>query len=65
MLRRLFGASTQELVDAIGWKAKSVHGAVSGEMRRRRLMEIPSEVVKLRSGLDTGAACGGQGLWAS
>ena len=31
MLGRPFGASVQELVDATGWKAKSVRGAILGK----------------------------------
>ena len=45
MLGRPVRASIQELVDATGWKATSVRGAISGEIRKRRMMDISSEIV--------------------
>ena len=45
MLRRPDGATIADLVDASGWKANSVRGAISGAIKRRRLMKVMSEVV--------------------
>jgi Protein of unknown function (DUF3489) len=45
MLRRPDGASIVELAEATGWKPNSVRGAISGAIRRKRLMKISSAVV--------------------
>jgi Protein of unknown function (DUF3489) len=44
MLRRPDGASIADLVDATGWKPNSVRGAISGAIKKRRLMKVISEV---------------------
>ena len=43
MLRRPDGATISDLVDATGWKANSVRGAISGAIKKRRLMKVISE----------------------
>ena len=45
MLRRPDGATVADLVDATGWKPNSVRGAISGTIKKRRLMKVMSEVV--------------------
>src|ERR1700722_20942198 len=45
MLRRPEGATLADLVDVTGWKPNSVRGAISGAIRKRRLMKVASEVV--------------------
>ena len=44
MLRRPDGATVADLVDATGWKPNSVRGAISGAIKKRRLMKVMSEV---------------------
>jgi hypothetical protein len=44
MLRRPDGATIAELVDATGWKPNSVRGAISGAIKKRRLMKVISKV---------------------
>jgi hypothetical protein len=44
MLRRPDGATIADLIDATGWKANSVRGAISGAIKKRRLMKVISEV---------------------
>jgi len=44
MLRRPDGATIADLVDATGWKPNSVRGAISGAVKKRRLMKVISEV---------------------
>jgi hypothetical protein len=44
MLRRPDGATIADLVDATGWKPNSVRGAISGSIRKRRLMKVITEV---------------------
>jgi hypothetical protein len=45
LLRRPDGATITDLVEATGWKPNSVRGAVSGTIKKRRLMKVISEVV--------------------
>ena len=40
MLRRPDGATIADLVDATGWKPNSVRGAISGAIKKRRLMKV-------------------------
>jgi hypothetical protein len=44
MLRRPDGATIADLVEATGWKANSVRGAISGAIKKRRLMKVITEV---------------------
>ncbi len=44
MLRRPDGATIADLVAATGWKSNSVRGAISGAIKKRRLMKVISEV---------------------
>jgi len=44
MLRRPDGATIADLVDATGWKPNSVRGAISGSIKKRRLMNVITEV---------------------
>jgi Protein of unknown function (DUF3489) len=45
MLRRPDGTSIVELSEATGWKPNSVRGAISGAIRRKRLMKATSALV--------------------
>jgi hypothetical protein len=45
MLRRPEGATIAELSEATGWKPNSVRGAISGSIRKRRLMKVSSDLV--------------------
>ena len=44
MPRRPDSATIADLVDATGWKPNSVRGAISGAIKKRRLMKVISEV---------------------
>src|SRR5471030_1418135 len=44
MLRRPGGATIADMVDATGWKPNSIRGAISGAIKKRRLMKVISEV---------------------
>jgi hypothetical protein len=44
MLRRPDGATIADLVVATDWKPNSVRGAISGAIKKRRLMKVISEV---------------------
>lgn len=44
MLRRPDGATIAELVDATGWRPDSVRGTISGAIKKRRLMNVITEV---------------------
>ncbi len=44
MLRRPEGATIADLVDATSWKPNSVRGAISGAIKKRRLMKVIAEV---------------------
>ncbi len=55
MLRRPNGATIADLVDASCWKPNSVRGAISGAIKKRRLMKVINEVADgLRSYRMTG-----------
>jgi hypothetical protein len=43
MLRRPEGATIAELAQATGWKPNSIRGAISGCVRKRRLMKVIGE----------------------
>lgn len=45
MLRRTDGATIEELSEATGWKHNSIRGAISGAIRKRRLMKVSSNLV--------------------
>ena len=45
MLRRPEGATIAELSEATGWKPNSIRGAISGSIRKRRLMKVSSDLV--------------------
>jgi Protein of unknown function (DUF3489) len=45
MLRQPDGASLAELSQATGWKPNSVRGAISGAIRRKRLMKVKTEMI--------------------
>ena len=45
MLRRPGGATIADLSKATGWKPNSIRGAISGSIRKRRLMNVTSDVV--------------------
>ncbi len=45
MLTRSSGATITELTEATGWQAHSVHGFLSGTLRKKQEMEIDSERV--------------------
>jgi Protein of unknown function (DUF3489) len=45
MLRRPEGANIVALAEATGWKPNSVRGAISGAIRRKRLMKVSSAIV--------------------
>lgn len=44
MLRRPDGANINELAEITGWKPNSICGAISGAIRKRRLMKVSSEL---------------------
>jgi hypothetical protein len=44
MLRRPDGATIADLVEATGWKPNSVRGAISGAIKKGRLMKVITEV---------------------
>ena len=46
MLARARGASIDELTNATGWRAHSVRGFLSGELKKKRQLNILSERVK-------------------
>jgi hypothetical protein len=43
-LRRPDGATIADLVEATGWKPNSVRGAISGAIKKGRLMKVITEV---------------------
>lgn len=44
-LRRPDGATIAELIEATGWQAHSVRGAISGNLKKKLKLEVVSEVV--------------------
>ncbi|HEY0918052.1 DUF3489 domain-containing protein [Devosia sp.] len=44
-LRRPEGATIAELIEATGWQAHSVRGAISGNLKKKLQLEVLSEVV--------------------
>jgi len=44
MLRRPDGATIADLVNVTGWNSDSVRGAISGSIKKRRLMNVITEV---------------------
>jgi hypothetical protein len=46
MLRRPDGATIADLVDATGWRPNSIRGAISGAIKKRRLMKVITEVAE-------------------
>ncbi len=47
-LRRPEGATIAELIEATGWQAHSVRGAMSGNLKKKLSLEVISEVVESR-----------------
>ncbi|WP_423066057.1 DUF3489 domain-containing protein [Devosia sp. CN2-171] len=47
-LRRPEGATIAELMEATGWQAHSVRGAMSGNLKKKLSLEVTSEVVENR-----------------
>lgn len=43
LLRRVEGATLAQLVEAIGWQAHSVRGAMSGTLKKKRGLTIASD----------------------
>jgi hypothetical protein len=43
LLRRPKGASLDDLVQATGWQAHSVRGAISGTLRAKRKLDVASQ----------------------
>ncbi len=48
LLRRKNGATIDEIVDAIGWQAHSVRGAISGTLRKKLELNVESAVTEGR-----------------
>jgi len=48
MLQRPSGASIAELAEVTGWRPSSIRGAISGAIRKRRLMPVSSEFIEGR-----------------
>ena len=48
LLRRKKGATIAEIVDAIGWQAHSVRGAISGTLKKKFGLTVTSESVENR-----------------
>ena len=44
-LRRKKGATIADLIEATGWQAHSVRGAISGALKKKLKLEVMSEVV--------------------
>ena len=47
-LRRKKGATIAELMEATGWQAHSVRGAISGALKKKLKLEVVSEAVEGR-----------------
>jgi hypothetical protein len=47
-LRRPEGATITELMEATGWQAHSVRGAMSGNLKKKLNLEVTSEIVESR-----------------
>lgn len=47
-LRRPEGATIAELMEATGWQAHSVRGAMSGNLKKKLSLEVNSEVIESR-----------------
>lgn len=45
LLGRETGATMEEIVDATGWQAHSVRGAISGTLKKRLGLDVTSEKV--------------------
>ena len=45
LLRRKTGATVEEIVDATGWQAHSVRGAISGTLKKKLGLDVTSEKV--------------------
>ncbi len=45
MLRRPDGVTIAELSETTGWKPNSIRGAISGSIRKRRLMNVSSNLI--------------------
>ena len=43
MLRRAKGASIDEIVEALGWQAHTVRGAIAGALKRKLGLNVVSE----------------------
>ena len=48
LLRQKNGATIDEIVDAIGWQAHSVRGAISGTLRKKLKLTVESDIIKDR-----------------
>ncbi len=48
LLKRKKGATMEEIVEAIGWQAHSVRGAISGALKKRLGLAVTSEKVQAR-----------------
>ncbi len=48
LLKRKTGASIDEIVEATGWQAHSVRGAISGSLKKRLGLPVTSENVENR-----------------
>ncbi len=47
-LRRAEGASIADMVSATGWRAHSIRGAISGNLKKKLKLEVTSEVIEGR-----------------
>ena len=48
LLKRKKGATIEEIVEAIGWQAHSVRGAISGALKKKLGLAVTSEKVQAR-----------------
>ncbi len=48
LLKRKKGATIEEIVEATGWQAHSVRGAISGALKKKLGLAVTSEKVKAR-----------------
>lgn len=45
MLRTKHGASIDQIAEAVGWQRHSVHGLISGNIRKKEGLNVVSELV--------------------